>query len=1099
MLSTHYKTMLVSAVLLLCGQADASTVSSLEEREIEFIVVTPGLRLREAPSSEGTVLKKLDQGAMLVPLGNVSDYTERHQLNAPPGVHPQMPTIQGNPISWEVESPWIHVRAPDGNEGWVYGGGLSPPYLPFANLDGVFILGGNEAGDLAVAYYNPGSCEGWHTVALLDRYGEKVPFVYNDEAENLAVYHLPRVGRWVPNPVSLSDQGALGMFLADRGLRRVWQPRVLSHIETPSGSVHIRMTQYDPLQVGASGDFEVELVGSVGGHRLGIAAGNEDWRHSGEAIHSEVRILEPGPGWQRMGALFSGNRPNEGARFFSTFPIPPQLAQRVASGELARDARARQFDLVYDRFRLLVLLAMPYTGVSREPGVRRLAETWPSSCAVSWQLPRATEPTSMHVHRDGLIRSFNFSGAVPRLFSRGIELIDAETYLRAGVEGDLPQLQERLNEILGEKLILGIRPLRLSRPVVEELLSRFDPRPGQELLGQSIEDMYCLYRRDVRRMIRVHRAIHAAPGREAALNAYREIIEDDGHSETPERFAASFMLEHGIDLRAGTFTSEEHSAADVAFWLHWMNEEIDDLILAALERVAKRLDPGFLESAGPADTIPAVRSFSVDKEELELVSRWIEEDDSGNLTIRHSWDSTDGLGISYGPRPDHPTWPGDYDLDFPTTERCIPFELNHFTGSTTWPNPPKALFVREEEISRLIQSGIDAFQNRDIKTLISLLEQGLSPWHVGLRSLVVAAVDPYGGGLEALEVLLSRVSDPMSFIAIHGLFEQSLSTCNVALYRLLRAAATGAEARFHVPTAALLQGLRSEHATRCLHIVIEEGVDLSILDQWEINALFESAEQRYEGQLPQIWHELALRWPPVQVPSDFPRHCVAADKDACLAKSSSLGLDPVYANGRCCVRAGFQCVPGTEAACEGDQRFWTGSMCCIRDQNRTRRCHEMENPICDEIPGHVWTGSHCCAHAGQQPVPATPQMCGMLRGRFLEGRCWGLASSSQCFEATRDQCPAGQNPLSGGSFRGVRFTGSHCCLDTSWACAPGSEGVCLGLGRLDKVAGALWIGKETCCLARPRRSKPFYCSSMSHDDCRQALGLWTGEACCVAE
>ncbi len=74
----------------------------------------PGLRvvvatqLRQIPEASGTPLQGLSKGAVLFDLGEVSPYLS--------GIY------FGDSLLWE---PWLRVRAPDGQTGWVFGGFLT--------------------------------------------------------------------------------------------------------------------------------------------------------------------------------------------------------------------------------------------------------------------------------------------------------------------------------------------------------------------------------------------------------------------------------------------------------------------------------------------------------------------------------------------------------------------------------------------------------------------------------------------------------------------------------------------------------------------------------------------------------------------------------------------------------------------------------------------------------------------------------------------------------------------------------------------------------------------------------------------------------------
>lgn len=74
---------------------------------VQFETAVADLRLRETPGEKGTIVATLPKGAKLDDLGEVSDFTTRVTLR---GI--------------TFDEPWIKVKTPGGQTGWVYGGGL---------------------------------------------------------------------------------------------------------------------------------------------------------------------------------------------------------------------------------------------------------------------------------------------------------------------------------------------------------------------------------------------------------------------------------------------------------------------------------------------------------------------------------------------------------------------------------------------------------------------------------------------------------------------------------------------------------------------------------------------------------------------------------------------------------------------------------------------------------------------------------------------------------------------------------------------------------------------------------------------------------------
>ncbi|GJM31854.1 MAG: hypothetical protein DHS20C18_08550 [Saprospiraceae bacterium] len=66
------------------------------------------LRMRETPGPESKVIEVYPEGTSFKDLGEVSDFTTRIQLR---GI--------------QFDEPWLKVEAPDGKQGWIYGGALN--------------------------------------------------------------------------------------------------------------------------------------------------------------------------------------------------------------------------------------------------------------------------------------------------------------------------------------------------------------------------------------------------------------------------------------------------------------------------------------------------------------------------------------------------------------------------------------------------------------------------------------------------------------------------------------------------------------------------------------------------------------------------------------------------------------------------------------------------------------------------------------------------------------------------------------------------------------------------------------------------------------
>ncbi|MEL6924393.1 MAG: SH3 domain-containing protein [Bacteroidota bacterium] len=73
----------------------------------EYEVVVDQLRLRDAPGIEGKVITELSRGTRLLDLGEISDFTTKVKLRG---------------IAYD--EPWIKVKTSDGQEGWIFPGGL---------------------------------------------------------------------------------------------------------------------------------------------------------------------------------------------------------------------------------------------------------------------------------------------------------------------------------------------------------------------------------------------------------------------------------------------------------------------------------------------------------------------------------------------------------------------------------------------------------------------------------------------------------------------------------------------------------------------------------------------------------------------------------------------------------------------------------------------------------------------------------------------------------------------------------------------------------------------------------------------------------------
>ena len=82
--------------------------SSKTFKSLSLQTAVEDLRLRDTPGEKGAILAVLKKGTTLEDQGEVSDFTTRVQLR---GI--------------TFDEPWIKVKTPDGQIGWVYGGGLN--------------------------------------------------------------------------------------------------------------------------------------------------------------------------------------------------------------------------------------------------------------------------------------------------------------------------------------------------------------------------------------------------------------------------------------------------------------------------------------------------------------------------------------------------------------------------------------------------------------------------------------------------------------------------------------------------------------------------------------------------------------------------------------------------------------------------------------------------------------------------------------------------------------------------------------------------------------------------------------------------------------
>jgi len=89
-------------------EAPQTTLPEKTEQEpVVLKVIIDQLRMRAEAGEKGEEVLRLPQGSLLTELGEVSDFTTRIKLRGVP-----------------YDEPWLKVKTAEGEEGWVYGGGI---------------------------------------------------------------------------------------------------------------------------------------------------------------------------------------------------------------------------------------------------------------------------------------------------------------------------------------------------------------------------------------------------------------------------------------------------------------------------------------------------------------------------------------------------------------------------------------------------------------------------------------------------------------------------------------------------------------------------------------------------------------------------------------------------------------------------------------------------------------------------------------------------------------------------------------------------------------------------------------------------------------
>lgn len=88
-------------------QANGSKDGKENSEAPKYVLAMDNLRLRNAPTQEGSILATLAKGSMVSDLGEVSKKLEVIQID-----------------SLAYCEPWIKVKSADGIEGWIYAAGI---------------------------------------------------------------------------------------------------------------------------------------------------------------------------------------------------------------------------------------------------------------------------------------------------------------------------------------------------------------------------------------------------------------------------------------------------------------------------------------------------------------------------------------------------------------------------------------------------------------------------------------------------------------------------------------------------------------------------------------------------------------------------------------------------------------------------------------------------------------------------------------------------------------------------------------------------------------------------------------------------------------